>query len=232
MNGPRNPIGWCDYTWSPTTGCKKRCSYCYAWKLAKGRLKNLYIHGNNRTLDGANLYDPFIPRFWPERLKEPYNLRKPNKIFICSMGESFGNWIPRDWINRILEVAADNPQHTFQFLTQNPKRYEEFQFPPNCWLGITITTEENSGRTFHFTGNLAQFVKFISFEPLLEFPKLSAIELVDWIILGAQTNPYSPPKREWVEGLISYADNCGIPVFLKNNLKPVMGENLRQEFPK
>lgn len=21
MNGPNNPIGWCDYTWNPVTGC-------------------------------------------------------------------------------------------------------------------------------------------------------------------------------------------------------------------
>ncbi|MCD6490098.1 MAG: hypothetical protein J7K20_05165, partial [Thermodesulfobacterium sp.] len=40
----------------------------------------------------------------------------------------------------------------------------------------------------------------------------------DWIIIGAQTNPYKPPKREWVEKIIKEAKKKNIPVFLKDNL--------------
>ena len=28
-------IEWCDYTWSPVTGCKHGCPYCYARKIAE-----------------------------------------------------------------------------------------------------------------------------------------------------------------------------------------------------
>jgi hypothetical protein len=58
----------------------------------------------------------------------------------------------------------------------------------------------------------------------------------------AQTNPYKPPKIEWVQEIVEAADKAGIPVFLKDNLRP-LGEliaqfcskdkwELRQEMPK
>ena len=94
-------------------------------------------------------------------------------------------------------------------------------------------------------------MKFISFEPLLSgMPfDICAIENsnINWLIIGAQT-PYSQktaPKIEWVKEIVEAADNAGIPVFLKDNLKPVFNgkeypflvgwENnpgeLRQELP-
>lgn len=105
----RTKIGWTDRTWNPLSGCFNRCFYCYAWKLANGRLKNLYINGPNQILNGADPQDPFAPRFWPNRLKEPYQLKKPSKIFVCSMGEMFGDWVPVNWRYRIWEMIKDNP---------------------------------------------------------------------------------------------------------------------------
>jgi len=77
-------------------------------------------------------------------------------------------------------------------------------------------------------------VKFISFEPLLEdiggFMGM-IIPKADWIIIGSQTKPYNPPKREWVQEIVESADEAGKPVFLKDNLKPLLGSSLRQELP-
>jgi protein gp37 len=41
-------IDWTDRTWNPITGCmgplnKGRCAYCYAHKLARGRLRARYL---------------------------------------------------------------------------------------------------------------------------------------------------------------------------------------------
>ena len=35
MSMNKTKIEWCDYTWSPVTGCKHGCSYCYARKIAE-----------------------------------------------------------------------------------------------------------------------------------------------------------------------------------------------------
>ena len=39
----KNPDGTQGYTWNPITGCLNGCPYCYARKLANGRLKQRYL---------------------------------------------------------------------------------------------------------------------------------------------------------------------------------------------
>ena len=70
------------------------------------------------------------------------------------------------------------------------------------------------------------------------------------IIIGQQTpvRPATTPKIEWIKEIVEAADKAGVPVFLKNNLEPLLVTvkndqkyaplwanggygNLRQEFP-
>jgi len=223
-------IGWTDATWNPVTGCKNNCSYCYARKIS---------HRFGRS---------FEPTFHPERLEEPYKLKKPAKIFVCSMGELFGPWAPREWQEAVIKVAKENPRHTFQFLTKFPGRsYPDDvhrgynileEWPDNAWLGVTITGRQDWQYHFDlmFLGPEAK-VKFISIEPFLydlNWPT-SKRRLVawlfggtDWLILGAQTNPNLQPERRYVDELVAQADLSGVPVFMKSNLDY---EPKRREFP-
>ena len=228
----RTKIEWCDFTWNPVTGCKHNCPYCYARKIAI-RFRNNFPNG-------------YEPTFHPERLKEPYevpkNFRSRNPhlpegsamIFVCSMADLFGNWVPAKWIEAVIEVAEDNPQHVFLFLTKNPERYSEFKFPKNCWLGTTVTSYKDLHRILdlpRYEEN-GRTLNFVSFEPLLGDVYIEANDwlwgYVDWVIVGAQTNPYRAPNPEWVERIVRGARNNGIPVFLKNNLR---WPNKVQEFP-
>ena len=59
----------------------------------------------------------------------------------------------------------------------------------------------------------------------------SIVPKADWIIIGSQTKPYNPPKIEWIQAIVETADKYGVPVFQKDNLKPLLGNNLRQELP-
>ena len=152
------------------------------------------------------------------------------------MGELFGPWIPREWVLKILEVIKENPHHAFQILTKYPSN-ATYNFPDNVWLGYTITDFYDL-----FWYDLKDFedtkakTHFISFEPLLgEIPTDCLNGNIDWIIIGSQTNPYKPPKKEWVLLLLGRAKQLGIPVFMKNNLKPLFSFpkfELCQEFPK
>lgn len=221
----RTKIEWTDYTWNPITGCKNRCTYCYARKIPT-RFK-----GTKAFLYG------FEPTFHLSRLKEPYRVKKPSKIFVCSMGEMFGNWVPINWQYRVQEVIRDNPRHIFQILTKFPQGiFFHLGSLKNCWMGVTITTQKTIYKldrlyenTFASRLSLCP-VRFALFEPLLSKVQVS-LSGFDWIIIGAQTNPYRPPQKEWVDAIVKEADGYKIPVFLKNNLEPILGENLRQEFP-
>jgi len=110
--------------------------------------------------------------------------------------------------------------------------------PDNVWFGVTINEGKNWDRLADAKDCQAT-KKFISFEPLFDDvmanPRIQ-LEGFDWIIIGAQTKPYKPPKKEWVQRICDEANLLGVPVFLKNNLKPALvpyvgNHKLRQEVP-
>ncbi len=198
----KTKIEWTDYTLNPVVGCKHGCFYCYAKKM-------------NDRFKWIKEWDD--PQWFPERLREPYKLKKPSKIFVCSIADLFGDWIPIRWIEYVIEMAEENPQHTFQFLTKNPKRYSEFEFPQNCWLGITIDgteplVEQVKKREYLLTKT--DNFKFISFEPLLGKVSIVRIKKVDLVIVGAMTGQGAVvPEKEWIKS-IKHKN-----IFYKNNIK-------------
>jgi len=222
-------IEWTDYTWNPVTGCTRRCPYCYASRLAQGRLKHIYL-ANKCVAKGCDENDPFAPRFWMKRLHEPRKVKNGSKIFVCDMGDLFDPNVPKSWIAAVLHEAEFCWWHTFQFLTRQPQHAARFTFPRNAWVGITIedATTESRQRLQDFWQVKAP-IRYISYEPLLG-PIQRVPDWVDWIIIGAMTGPGAlKPNDWWVHKLVLAADQAGIPVFLKDNLGwPVK----RQEFPK
>lgn len=195
----RTKIEYCDYTWNFVTGCKHFCPYCYARRIARRR------------------GDTFEPKFHPERLDQPLRVKKPSIIFAVDMGDLFGGWVPREWIEAGLSVMRKAYWHTFLLLTKNPKRYLEFQFPRNVWIGTTIDTHKRL-QNLKWLLQADATIKFISFEPLLEIIDAD-LTGVDWIIIGAQTKPEIQPPDGAVEKLLSQADRLNIPVFMKDNLR-------------
>jgi len=201
-------------------------------------------------------YDaPFYPRFWPERLKEPYLVKKPRGIFTVDMGELFGDWIPQEWQDNIFHVIQKNPQHRFYLLTKQGRNlYRWSPFPSNCWVGITATGYLAFNRALDDLHAIDAKVKYLSIEPLLErvnfYPERLTYCGVKWVITGACTGtledikkllmlypqltpmPYgkkwtAQPKIEWVEEIVRACDKAGVKVFLKDNLKPLLISDAR-----
>jgi len=220
----RSKIEWTDITWNPITGCRKHCSYCYAEKMAY-RLRGRYGYPKEK---------PFEPTMHWNRLKEPLEVKKPSKIFAVSMGELFGDWVPNLWTREVLGVIGRAHWHIFQILTKQPQNLRFFSYPPNLWLGISIDGLESNKTIRKDLDCLLETnakIKFASFEPLkkLVTPSLDGL---DWIIIGAQTNPLQRPQLHWVEYLVEEALVRNIPVFLKDNLgeiKEFFGD--LEEFP-
>lgn len=178
--------GWeLDYTLNPIVGCKKNCDYCYAKKL------------NDRFKWIPEWTEPV---FYPERLKEISKIKEPSTIFIGSMSDCFGSWIPDEWINAIITTIEENPQHRFMFLTKNPIRYFNFNFPDNCWLGTTVDHAKHNERIALLLGQGNK--TFLSVEPILSDMSEVYFSEIDLVIVGADSSVGAkPPEKEWVTGI-------------------------------
>lgn len=216
----RTNIEWTDYTWNPITGCRHGCEYCYARKLTT-RFPKIFPYG-------------FEPHFYHSRLKEPLYVKKPSKIFTVSMGDMFGEWVPKLWVDLIFNTMKKCPHHTFQILTKNPSKINQVvsgdMYAPNIWLGTTVEKNTNIHRIADLC-KIPQFHKFVSFEPLQGMIDCS-LAGIEWVIIGAQTNPTRYPSLESVESVLLRA--LDTPVFFKNNMKQCPGiteRMFRQDFP-
>lgn len=243
----KNPDGSQGYTWNPITGCLNGCPYCYARKLANGRLRSRYLQNAceapiGKSPEGYDLIapnahkDPFYPRFWSEKLEELderedlhyqrklNQVSKPKGIFVCDMSDLFGIGIPEDWTNQILERIKANWSHRFYLLTKQPQNLQKFSpFPDNCWVGVTATNPKMAEDAGYYLSQIKAKVRYLSLEPLLERCCLyfGEREKLDWLIIGAQTKPTVYPKIEWVQEIVEAADKAGVPVFLKDNIIPL-----------
>lgn len=235
----KNPDGTQGYTWNPITGCLNGCPYCYARKLANGRLKERYLANKNTAPIVGNVLlpnlgflemNPFYPRFWPERLGQIPLFGKSLGIFACDMSDLFGIGIPESWTRRVLNHVGECQRHRFYLLTKQPQNLIKFSpFPDNCWVGVTGTNYQKVTDACGWLDNVEARVKFISIEPLLSWNEaintsaiVNWISEINWVIIGAQTRPYKPPRIEWVREIVEACDQVGIPVFFKNNLMPLM----------
>lgn len=230
----KTDIDWTDFTLNVITGCRgpagdgRHCPYCYAKRLALGRLRRLYLA--NRNVAAGDASDPFAPRFWPKRLEQPARLKKPSKIFVCSMGELFDPSLPHSWVQAVFSMIKANPHHTFQLLTHQPQHLHRFSpYPPNVWVGVTATDGGMALTSASWLAEVKAPVKFLSLEPLLGPIEPCSVVGLDWLIIGAQTGPGARvPEMWWVSNILKYAQTYRIPIFLKDNLK---WPEKRQEFP-
>lgn len=189
----RSKIEWCEFTSNPIRGkCRHACPYCYAEQI---RLR---------------FKQPEEISWHPEELTQIEKRKKPSTIFMGSMHDIFGEWVNGDWISWILDTAKNCPQHTFLFLTKNPKRYSDFDFPDNCWRGTTVIKDTD----FYLTGEKT----FISLEPLINPTDFKTIH-TQGIIIGAMTGRNAIiPLKEWVLNLIKQAQKDKCKIFIKDNL--------------
>lgn len=214
----KTKIEYVDYTWNPLVGCKHACEYCFAEKMNK-RFK--WIDNWQK------------PVYFYKRLDEPYKLRKPARILVGSMTDLFGDWVNTGFIKQVRDITRLSPLHTFLFLTKNPKRYAEFEFPENCWLGTTVERTSRINRVDILRNLQTNNLKFVSFEPLLG--DMAGLDFgdIDWGIIGGLT-PYHKMENisKWIRGILDIGYILDIPIFMKENLRRYWDGEWRTELPK
>jgi len=236
MSKGKSGIEWTDYTWNPVTGCTKTgpgCLNCYAERMARR------LAGRCGYPEYPNHFDVTLR---PERLQEPMKIKKPSRIFVCSMSDLFHEDVPDEYIDRVFAVMAACPRHTFQLLTKRPERMTNYTVSragivaiPNIWMGVTCENETL------FSYRMARLfvptpVKFVSFEPLLGPIDLGKHLLgIKWIIAGAETGPGArPAELDWFREIRDQCQDAGVPFFLKQvnkNKDRELDGKLHEQFP-
>ena len=256
----KTKIDWADASWNPVTGCMHVCEYCYARRIAerfgsKQKPESIECSVLNAPVRCTDFYSymrmagisagkvqpypfDFFPTFHRYKLGEPQRWKKPRNIFVCSMADLFGDWVPDEWIEQVFEACEAAPQHKYLFLTKNGKRYLELArkgiMPDtdNFWYGCSVTRPD---APFFFSNKCKTFA---SIEPILEpfdwVPGLKHIGLPDWIIVGAETGNRKNkvrPEKDWLGGIVNGCAEHNIPLFMKESLRELMGADFRQELP-
>lgn len=280
--GSKTKIDWADATWNPVTGCLHGCEYCYARRIAERfgskqmpifadypvlhepvRCTDTYAYMRDIGISTGKIQPypfDFLPTFHRYKLDEPQRWKKPRTIFVCSMADLFGDWVPDEWITEVFKACEAAPWHRYLFLTKNPTRlckmanahnirkwnakhqkpheqtdkYEGVLPLPvhdNWWFGSSL--DNANARRFNggFTWNT-----FTSIEPLTEYMDmgLGSFGSDKWTIIGAETGNRKGkviPKREWVENILEAASITSMKVFMKESIRGLMGADFRQEFP-
>lgn len=184
-------------TWNPVPGCRHDCNYCFARELAEGRLRHL-----PRYADG------FTPKLIEEELRRRFH---KGLIFVCDMGDLFGEWVPGDWIRKVLDVVRQSPKAEFLFLTKNPARYHEFRDEslPNVIWGATIETNRDiqgisqapspTRRYEEMTTLRSWQRRIVSIEPIMDFdlqPLVRRIRQIgpEFIYIGFDNHGHHLPE--------------------------------------
>jgi protein gp37 len=201
--------------------------------LARGQLlDNLAETMHVVTEAERALEDVFVNvRIDETTLSLPLSWREPRRVFVCSMTDLFGEWVPINWIEAVFRVMASAPQHQFQVLTKRAQRMAEFtpkvydciygyveKVPlPNVWMGVSIELDRYSWRA-NYLRETPAVVRFVSAEPLLgPLPHLNLTD-IDWLITGGESGAHHRPLNlDWVRELRDRCAGCSTAFFHKQN---------------
>jgi protein gp37 len=223
------------YTWNPTGGCFHGCT----WEMPDGSITECYAKTIAERL-ATRAYDKgFEHHYWrPHELTAPLKVKDPAGIFVGSMADLFGHWVPEEQINQVIDIMRKAHWHTFQTLSKYPVRLSEFNpFPANVWVGVSIPAghqmkQQGAARALvaylRQMENIQASVRFMSIEPLwFDVAPVFDKWLEDhdslpfeWVIIGAASNgpKIYQPQETWTQSLLDVLDTQNIPVFFKGNL--------------
>lgn len=238
--GDNSSIEWTDASWNPVRGCVKvspGCKHCYAETFAE----------RFRGVPGHPYEQGFDPRLVPQMLDQPLRWKKPRKIFVNSMSDLFGDFVPDDYLRKCFDVMECAYWHQFQVLTKRAERMPEFcrdyfaatspdgvtthEAPPHIWLGVSVEDRKYGLPRIEHLRRTPAAVRFVSIEPLLEDIAADLdLREIQWCIIGGESGQGARPfNLDWARKLIAVCrrDGCA-PYFKQAGARPIIRPGQRE----
>jgi hypothetical protein len=250
--GPAYYEGW---TANPIQGCQAGCAWlmqngertqCYAKTIAENLAQKAYPQGF------AHL------RFNDKELSAILKHKTPSGIFIDSMSDLLGLGVPDEWTERVVEVMRLKKEHIFFILTKNPERLPDFDWPENCWVGVSapptylnkklqmgedLTSSKGRlnwyAKALRYLADAKANIAWTSIEPMSDdfTPVLKDFtSILGWSVFGAASymRLHIQPDEGHFSNTLNLFTNEGVPVFFKGNVDRQLAERCggwREEWP-
>jgi protein gp37 len=224
FNKTNKSVDWASWTWNPVTGCEHGCKFCYAREIAhSGRMAAYYPN-------------QFEPTYHPYRLDAPKNTKslasddaRDGRVFVCSMADLFGKWVPDKWIRSVFDACLESPEWEYLFLTKWPARYSKMPLIENAWYGASVIRQSDVQRVQNAMaafGDVENVTRWVSLEPMLEPITFDDLSWCDLVVIGSQTSTNQPdgrveefaPEFDWIVDVVNQCRDAGVPYYLKANL--------------
>ena len=163
-----------------------------------------YCYARNNVKRYHMIDDFSQPEFFPGKLRM-MDKPRPQNFLLTGMSDLAG-W-KLEWREEVFAKIRDNPRHQFLFLSKRPDLLDISTDLDNAWFGVTVTRKAELWRIEALREKVKAKHYHVTFEPF-------------------HTEP------AWAYSLTEQAHSHHIPVFWKEDLVPIMGEEqMIQELP-
>lgn len=178
-------ISYLDETWNCIAGCEHAgagCQNCYAeqWSYRLARMGQDDYKGLHDTVwqDGACIGHRWSGkvRCLPHRLDIPRHWKRPRVIGVNFMADTFHETVPDKFLEAMIRIVRECPQHRFLVLSKRSKRMFDFwryrwlgksSLVPNLALGVSCSTQDDMRRLVPDLLATPAACRMLSLEPLL-----------------------------------------------------------------
>jgi len=198
------------------------CAHCYS-----ERLNATPRFGGNGLKYRVMPLDPSQLVFEDGVMEKLAKMKKGKRVFIASMTDIFAEFWPMEFQFKLLDYAAESPQHQFLLLTKRAEHmakvvniwletHELVDVPIHIMLGVSAENQTYFDQRVPFLAKLPAR-RFVSLEPLLGSIDIAKYgDWLDWVIVGGESGPGARPMNgDWARQIRDDCHAFRVPFFFK-----------------